>query len=317
MSSVSSTQSSRDSLILSAAAVLILLSGLALAQADRDPLNVHTSTAFAGAKANTGTVMHHVDGGRELLTLSADFVVPQSPAPHWRLVDGRGQEFLLNRLVIKDDKLNGTIEVPAYLHDVAKVQIWCAFAEVVLGEAAFEPAITVNAGAGGDAACGVADAAGPVVKTVPLLTLEGARRICAAAVAQARKGAGTGAIAITDAGGNVLYLERLDNTFAAGSNVSIGKAKTAALFRKPTRAFEESINKGRTALVAVDFTPLQGGVPIEIDGVVVGGIGVSGAASQQQDEEIAIAGADAAKTFMGAAGVQGDVATPAVAGARG
>ncbi len=76
--------------------------------------------------------------------------------------------------------------------------------------------------------------------------------------------------------------------------ISIGKARTAALFKKPTAAFEDIINNGRTAMVALhDFTPLQGGIPIEVDGQVVGAIGVSGAANQQRDEEVAKAGAAA------------------------
>jgi mannose-6-phosphate isomerase-like protein (cupin superfamily) len=79
-----------------------------------------------------------------------------------------------------------------------------------------------------------------------------------------------------------------------GATISIGKARTAVLFKKPTRFFEELINKGRTAMTAVDgFTPLIGGIPITIDGQVVGGIGVSGAASANQDEELALAGANA------------------------
>jgi glc operon protein GlcG len=126
------------------------------------------------------------------------------------------------------------------------------------------------------------------------LTLDGARRAVAAAVAEAKKGAGTAAIAVVDEGGNLIAVERLDGTFAAGSNISIGKARTAVLFKKPTKVFEDIINKGRTAMATLnDFTPLQGGVPILVDGQVVGGVGVSGAASAQQDEEIAIAGAGA------------------------
>ena len=79
-----------------------------------------------------------------------------------------------------------------------------------------------------------------------------------------------------------------------GATISVGKARTAVLFKKPTRFFEELINKGRTAMTAIDgFTPLIGGIPIMVDGQVVGGIGVSGAASAAQDEELAIAGANA------------------------
>ncbi|MFN8643039.1 MAG: heme-binding protein, partial [Candidatus Binatia bacterium] len=133
----------------------------------------------------------------------------------------------------------------------------------------------------------------------PGLTLDGAERVIAAAAAAAKRiGAPGGVIAVVDDGGNLMALERIDGTFPAGANISIGKARTAALFKKPTKAFEDIINKGRTAMAALpDFTPLQGGVPIEIDGAIIGGVGVSGAASAPQDEEIALAGAAAARTF--------------------
>jgi uncharacterized protein GlcG (DUF336 family) len=131
------------------------------------------------------------------------------------------------------------------------------------------------------------------------LTIEGAKNVIAAAVTYARTKAGTGVIAVVDEGGNLMALERLDGTFAAGANISIGKARTAALFKKPTRVFEELINKGRTAMTAVnDFTPLIGGVPILVDGQIVGAIGVSGAASAQEDEEVAMAGAAGATTQL-------------------
>lgn len=135
--------------------------------------------------------------------------------------------------------------------------------------------------------CGSAAAQSTTQK--PALTLAGAQKVAAAATAEAhRLGAPGAAIAVTDDGGNLLYLERLDGTFAMASTISTGKAKTAALFKKPTRAFEEIINKGRTAMAALpDFTPLQGGVPIVLDGQIVGAVGVSGAASAQQDDEIA------------------------------
>src|SRR5881396_2749223 len=135
------------------------------------------------------------------------------------------------------------------------------------------------------------------------LNLDGAKKAIAAAVEYAKKNnAPGGVIAIVDEGGNLMALERLDETFAMGATISIGKARTAVLFKKPTRFFEELINKGRTAMTAVDgFTPLIGGIPVIIDGQVVGGVGVSGAASANQDEELALAGAnalmgDAAKT---------------------
>lgn len=130
------------------------------------------------------------------------------------------------------------------------------------------------------------------------LTLAGAEQVIAAAKAEAKKLNAPGAvIAVVDDGGNLMALERLDGTFAAGAHVSIGKARTAVQFKKPTRFFEELINssgKGRTSMSTVeDFTPLIGGIPIMVDGQIVGGVGVSGAASAQQDEELAIAGANA------------------------
>ena len=127
------------------------------------------------------------------------------------------------------------------------------------------------------------------------LTLDGARAVIAGAkqYAAAKKAPG-GVIAVVDDGGNLVALERLDGTFSAGANISVGKAKTAVMFKRPTKVFEEIIKNGRTAMVALpDFTPLQGGVPIMIDGQIVGGVGVSGAASAVQDEELAIAGVEA------------------------
>jgi len=128
------------------------------------------------------------------------------------------------------------------------------------------------------------------------LTIDGAKKVIAAAVAYAKKNnAPGGVIAVVDEGGNLMALERLDGTFAAGANISIGKARTAVLFKRPTKAFEDLIRNGRTAMLALPlayFTPLQGGVPITIDGQIVGGVGVSGASSAQQDEELAMAGAN-------------------------
>lgn len=133
----------------------------------------------------------------------------------------------------------------------------------------------------------------------PVLTLQGAKLVAATAVHEARRlQAPGGAFAVTDDAGNLLYLERLDGTFAMAATVSVGKARTAALFQKPTSVFENAIAKGRTSMVALpDFTPLQGGVPIVVAGQVVGAIGVSGAASAAQDDEIAQA---AAKIDLGA-----------------
>ena len=130
------------------------------------------------------------------------------------------------------------------------------------------------------------------------LTLKGAESVIAAAKAEAQKlQAPGGVMAVVDDGGNLMALERLDGTFSAGANISIGKARTAVMFKKPTRFFEELINssgKGRTVMTALEnFTPLIGGIPITVDGQIVGGVGVSGAASADQDEKLAIAGANA------------------------
>jgi hypothetical protein len=98
----------------------------------------HTSTKFNGPKANKGAVTHAVQSGKNILTLSDDFATPDMPAPHWQVVDSHGHVYLLQRLKIKGDKFNKSITLPEYVHDVAKVQIWCAWAEVNLGEASFE-----------------------------------------------------------------------------------------------------------------------------------------------------------------------------------
>ena len=104
----------------------------------------HTSKRFSGAKVNDGTVTHVRDGGKSVLKLSADFKVPDTPDPHWQVVDTKGNVFLLQRLGIKGDKVNTQITLPAYVKDVAKVQIYCAWAEVVLGEAPFDSAVSTN-----------------------------------------------------------------------------------------------------------------------------------------------------------------------------
>jgi len=136
-----------------------------------------------------------------------------------------------------------------------------------------------------------------------VLTLDGALKVIAGAVAEAKaKNAPGGVIAVVDDGGNLMALQRLDGTFAAGANIAIGKARTSALFKKPTKVFEDIVNKGRTTMVALnDFTPLQGGVPIMLDGQVIGAVGASGAVSARQDEELAIAGANALKTMKASA----------------
>jgi len=133
----------------------------------------------------------------------------------------------------------------------------------------------------------------PAITTQPVLTLAGANAIIAAALDAARRlNAPGGSIAVVDTGGHLIALQRLDNTFAASADIAVGKARTAALFKKPTRVFEDLVNGGRTTMVTLpDFTPLQGGVPITSGVQVIGAVGVSGAASAQQDEDIASAAA--------------------------
>src|ERR1041385_6974804 len=101
------------------------------------------------------------------------------------------------------------------------------------------------------------------------LTMEGAKKVADAAVAFAKSNGASPSIAIVDEGGHLLYFVRMDGSFAAGANVSIGKARTSATFKKPTKDFEDIINKGRFTMTALpDFTPLQGGAPIVHDGQV-------------------------------------------------
>ncbi len=126
------------------------------------------------------------------------------------------------------------------------------------------------------------------------LTLDAARTIAETAWAHAKDvQAPGGAIAVVDAAGHLVYLVRPDGTFPAASEVAEGKARTAAQFRMPSKRLEDGILGGRTSLVTVGHNMLRGGIPIHFRGEVVGGIGVSGAASADQDVEIALAGLDA------------------------
>ena len=99
---------------------------------------VEKTSPFKGVKANTGyATLTNVDGKR-ILSVSDDFVIPNTPAPSWQVVDSHGNVYLLQQFRIKDNKTNRTITLPAYIPDVARVQVWCSFAEVLLGEASFE-----------------------------------------------------------------------------------------------------------------------------------------------------------------------------------
>ena len=96
----------------------------------------HTSAMFQGAKANTGTVSHSIENGKSILRVSADFKVPDTPAPTWRVVDSSGTIYTLDAFKIKGGEKR-EVEVPAYVRDIAKVQVYCAWAQVLLGETSF------------------------------------------------------------------------------------------------------------------------------------------------------------------------------------
>src|SRR5437763_8011030 len=129
----------KESRILKAALVAVLITILGLsAVSDFAQSSSHTSSQFQGPKANKGTVTHSIKDGKSVLTLSDDFVVPDTPDPHWQVVDSEGTVYLLDRLKTKNlPTFKKEITIPAYVKDVAKVQIWCAFAETNLGEASF------------------------------------------------------------------------------------------------------------------------------------------------------------------------------------
>ncbi|MGH9669057.1 MAG: GlcG/HbpS family heme-binding protein [Terriglobales bacterium] len=136
------------------------------------------------------------------------------------------------------------------------------------------------------------------VITKKALTLDGAKKIAAAAEAEAKKKNAKVVIAIVDDGGSLILLERLDDTQVASVDVGIGKARTAAIFRRPSKVFEDQIREGRVAALALTgATPLQGGIPILFEGKVIGAIGVSGE-TPALDEEIAIAGANVAQSLQ-------------------
>jgi glc operon protein GlcG len=130
------------------------------------------------------------------------------------------------------------------------------------------------------------------------LTLEGAKRIAAAAEQKARAVGARVVIAVVDEGGSLLLLERLDDTQVASVNVGIDKARTAAIYRRPSKVLEEQVKNGRVSALALHgAVALQGGVPIVVEGKVIGAIGVSGE-TPGQDEDIALAGAAVAASFM-------------------
>lgn len=127
----------------------------------------------------------------------------------------------------------------------------------------------------------------------PQITLDVARKVAAAAEVEAKKNSWRMAIAIVDNHGTLVYYQMLDDTQTGSANISVEKARTAAMFRRPTKAFEDNVAGGRNAILGLPgVTPVEGGVPILVGGKQVGAIGVSGASSAQ-DGIVAKAGADA------------------------
>ena len=129
--------------------------------------------------------------------------------------------------------------------------------------------------------------------TKHVLTLESAKRMAAAAEAEARKNNWLVSVAVVDDGGQLLLFQRMDGAKLVAIDIAIRKARTAVFFQGETKALEEEVSKGRTALLPIDgFMPLEGGVPLVVDGKVIGAIGVSGVTGAQ-DAQCAKAGAAA------------------------
>jgi hypothetical protein len=125
--------------VMSVFAVLALLATVNSFAAKMD---MHSSSQFQGPKANTGTVMHYVENGKSMLKVSDDFKVPDTPAPTWRVVDSTGNIYTLDAFKIKSgNKEKREVVVPSYVNNIVKVQVYCAWAEVLLGEASFSSAV--------------------------------------------------------------------------------------------------------------------------------------------------------------------------------
>ncbi len=130
------------------------------------------------------------------------------------------------------------------------------------------------------------------MKTRAMLTLEDCRKISAAAEAEAKKNNWDVVIAILDDGGHLLHLARMDGATPANAEIAVMKARTAALTRRSSKMWEDRISGGRLSMLRMPVLPVQGGLPIVVDGVCVGGIGASGVQSHE-DEQICQAGIDA------------------------
>jgi glc operon protein GlcG len=125
------------------------------------------------------------------------------------------------------------------------------------------------------------------------INLETARKVAAAALAEGKKNDWTIAVAIVDPAGELVYFERMDDTQIASAQVCQDKARTAARFKRPSKAFEEALAGGRLAILGMGgVTPVEGGLPLMLGGKIIGAIGVSGVTSQQ-DGVCAQAGVDA------------------------
>jgi glc operon protein GlcG len=129
--------------------------------------------------------------------------------------------------------------------------------------------------------------------TKKALSLDVAKKIAAAAEAEAAKNKWTMVITVVDDGGNLIYLEKMDGTQIGSIDVAIQKAKTAIRFKRPTKAFEDAVLKdGRSVIMTLPgVVPIEGGLPLVVDGVPIGAIGVSGMSSAQ-DGVAAKAGAE-------------------------
>ncbi|HVL37463.1 MAG TPA: heme-binding protein [Burkholderiales bacterium] len=131
------------------------------------------------------------------------------------------------------------------------------------------------------------------MKTRAMLTLDDCRKISAAAEAEARKNNWNVCIAILDDGGHLLHLVRMDGATPANARIATEKGRTAAESRRSTAMWEERIKGGRLSMLGMPgVTPVQGGLPIVVEGICIGGVGVSGVQSHE-DEQIAKAGIDA------------------------
>jgi hypothetical protein len=102
-----------------------------------------TTSRFEGPKANTGTAMYSVENGKRILRVSADFKVPDTPAPTWRVIDSKGNIYTLDAFKVKAGSgEKREVMVPAYVRDIVKVQVYCAWAEVILGQAGFDSPVS-------------------------------------------------------------------------------------------------------------------------------------------------------------------------------